>query len=73
MHVLIGNHDYKFALRLIRIIKQSKDFNYKLELNKVDEEGNTALHVLMRNFNKDPENSCKIGKFLIKRGIDIRI
>lgn len=46
------------------MLKNVKEFN----LNKLDEEGNTCLHLLMRNFNSDPELSSKIAINLIKKG-----
>ena len=50
------------------MIKNVKDFN----LNKLDEEGNTSLHLLMRNFNTDPELARKLAINLIKKGATLQ-
>lgn len=41
-------------------------------MNRADEEGNTALHLVMRNFNVDPENSAKIASGLLKKGASLQ-
>lgn len=64
LHVAIANHEFKTALKLLRMLKNIKDFN----LNKLDEEGNTSLHLLMRNFNVDFDLASKIAINLIKKG-----
>lgn len=68
LHVSIANHEFKVAQRLLRMIKNVKDFN----LNKLDEEGNTSLHLLMRNFNTDPELARKLAINLIKKGATLQ-
>lgn len=64
LHVAIANHELKVAYKLLKTIKNLKDYN----LNKLDEEGNTSLHLLMRNFNIDPQLARKIAINLIKKG-----
>lgn len=68
LHVAIANHEFKVAQKLLRMLKNVKDFN----LNKFDEEGNTSLHILMRNFNSDPELARKIAINLIKKGATLQ-
>jgi len=72
LHVCIANHDFKVALKLLKKMKGVKDINHKSEINKIDEDKNTALHTLMRNFNVDPDTASKVAVTLIKRGTDLK-
>jgi ankyrin repeat protein len=40
-------------------------------LNKLDDDGNTPLHIVMRNFNADIQKSRKIAAELIKMGASL--
>lgn len=43
----------------------------KGDVNRIDSDGNTPLHLVMKNFNQDPEKFRKIGTILIKLGADL--
>ena len=73
IHVAIANHEFKFALRILRMFKNVKDFNPAQDLNRLDEDGNSPLHILFRNFNADPELNRKIAISLIKKGARVNI
>jgi len=53
LHVALSNEDFKNSLRIIRQLKKAKNFTPEQDLNKFDEEGNTPLHIVMKNFNAD--------------------
>lgn len=72
LHVAVANHEFKIAVKIIRMLKNIKDFNNFQEINRPDEEGNTAMHLVMRNFNVDPENLSKIASSLIKKGSNLK-
>ena len=55
IHVSLANEEFKISIRLLRMMKGSKDIDYQQDLNKIDEEGNTPMHILMKVFAVDPE------------------
>jgi ankyrin repeat protein len=54
LHVALSHEDFKVAKRVFKMLMEVPDFQGSQDLNKVDEDGNTPLHVLMRNFVNDP-------------------
>ena len=50
------------------MLKNVKDFNPDADLNRLDEDGNSPLHVLMRNFSAEPDLCKKLAIALIKKG-----
>jgi ankyrin repeat protein len=71
LHVAISNHEYTIATKILRMIKNIKDFNCIQEINRFDEDGNTTMHLLMRSFNVDGECSEKIARSLMKKGASL--
>ena len=57
LHISIQNRDYYNSFKIINKMKQNNKINLKQDLMKVDDEGDTLMHVVMRNFNFDYENS----------------
>ena len=55
--------EYKNA---IKIIKKCPS-----ELNRIDGDGNTPLHLVMKNFNQEPEKYRKIANLLLKLGASL--
>jgi hypothetical protein len=60
LHVSISNQEFKIASKIIKLMKNVKDFNPPTDFNKVDEEGNNALHSVMKQFNHDKKLGKKI-------------
>jgi ankyrin repeat protein len=73
IHVALANEEFKTAVRLLRMMKNAKDIDYRHDLNKIDEEGNTPLHIVMKVFNVDPIMARKISVSLIKKGVELKI
>lgn len=71
LHVALSNEDFKSSLKILRMLKKAKNFAAEQDLNKFDEEGNTPLHIVMRNFNADIHKSRKIATKLIKMGASL--
>ena len=71
LHVALSNEDFKNSLKIIRLLKKIKNFTPEQDLNKFDEEGNTPLHIVMKNFNVDIQKSRKIAMTLIKMGASL--
>jgi len=65
---LAGKETKVQALKILVSMAGLKDFYPAQDLNKVDEIGNTAMHLLMKNFNSDPEFYSKVAKFMIRKG-----
>jgi ankyrin repeat protein len=59
LHVAFNNLDYKSAIIILNsIIKNQKVLSNSIEaFNYQDEEGNTPLHLVMKNFNIESEKS----------------
>ena len=55
IHVALSNEEFKISIRLLRMMKGVKDIDYHQDLNKIDEEGNTPMHILMKVFAVDTE------------------
>lgn len=72
LHVSLGNDEFKLSYKILRMLKAQKDFNPEQDFNKIDEDGNSLLHILFRNFNQDVENASKISLNLIKRGCNLK-
>ena len=53
LHIAVLNEELKFALRLIKILKKNAESSPRTCINAIDEEGNTVLHLVMKNFNVD--------------------
>ena len=53
IHVSLQNEEFKTSIRLLRMMKQGKDIDYEQDLNKIDEDGNTPMHILMKVFAVD--------------------
>jgi ankyrin repeat protein len=56
----------------LKKLKAQKDIDHKQEMNKVDEEKNTSMHMIMRHFNVDPDSASKVAVALIKRGSNLK-
>lgn len=54
------------------MLKLVKDIDYIQDLNKIDEEGNTPMHVLMKVFAVDQVQARKIAVSLIKKGANLK-
>ena len=55
LHVVLANHDFGIAMKVVRLMRNYKEVSETIaQINKTDEDGNTSLHVLMRNFSADP-------------------
>lgn len=65
LHIALFNKDFKTALKILKKLKKSENFNAMLDINKVDEDDNNPLHILMRIFNEDVENCRKIAFVLL--------
>lgn len=72
LHVALNNHEFKTSYRLLKMLKEVRDFKPQQDLNKLDDEGNNPLHITLRNFNKEKNLSSKISLFLIKRGVNLQ-
>jgi hypothetical protein len=59
LHVALNNLDYKNAIIILNSIIKNKK-TYIEAFNYQDEEGNTPLHIIMKNFNIESEKSQKI-------------
>lgn len=59
LHVALNNLDYKSAIIILNNIIKNQN-NYSEAFNYQDEEGNTPLHIIMKNFNIESEKSQKI-------------
>ena len=68
LHVALQNEDFKNALKIIKILKANKKQLSQHDINRHDEDGNTPLHLVMRNFQMDISKSIKIARELIKLG-----
>lgn len=71
LHVALTNLDFKNAQKILRLLRQQKDFEPATDLNKVDHEGNTPLHLVMKYFNHDLYKSTRLTKTLLKHGGDL--
>jgi ankyrin repeat protein len=72
LHVSLSNEEFKISIRLLRLMKSMSDIDYSQDLNKIDEDGNTPMHILMKVFNVDPPMAKKIGVSLIKKGASLK-
>ena len=72
LHVAVANHEFKLALKILRMTKDLKDYGNFHEINRQDEEGNTVLHLVMRNFNVEPLTTAKLASSLIKKGCSLK-
>jgi len=70
LHVSLYNKDFKNSLKIIQIMKEPslKENQY---LNRVDEEDNTILHIVMRHFNSDIDKSRRIALGLLHQGANL--
>ena len=74
LHVVLSNQEFGLSVKVVRMMKNQKEISEIVsQINKIDEEGNTPLHILMRNFSADPDNSAKIGRTLIRRGANLKL
>ena len=71
LHVALSNHEFKTSYKLLKMLRNVRDFNPIQDLNKIDDEGNNPLHITMRIFNKEQVLCSKIALFLIKRGVNL--
>lgn len=65
LHVALSNKDFKNAYIILKMLKETKSIAF---LTRLDEEENTVLHIVMRNFNSDIENSRKLTSSLLQLG-----
>ena len=65
--------EFKLALRLIKI--QSKQHggeeSLEVDINVPNEMGNTAMHIVLHNFQNDEELAQNVAKLLIKKGANL--
>jgi len=73
LHVALSSQDFRIAYKIVKQLKQVKDFDAVKDLNRVDNEGNTPLHLVMRYFNSDQQNAKKLSLFLLQNGADLQI
>ena len=66
LHVALDNKDFKNASKILKTLKKSNGF-----LSRLDDDENTVLHVVMRNFNLDIANSRKIASSLLMLGASL--
>ena len=71
LHAALVSEEYKIAYKILRLQKRIPDFDFKAEFAKVDEDGNTCLHIIMKYFGSNVEMSSKLARSLMKRNIDI--
>jgi len=71
LHVALSNQEFKISYKLLKMLKNIKDFNPVQDLNKMDDDGNNPLHNIMRHFNVDKDMAKKIALFMIKRGVNL--
>ena len=72
IHVALTIGEYKTTLKLLKILRNQHESNFSpSDINKTDEDGNTVLHILMRNFNVDPEISSKIARYYLRKGANL--
>lgn len=60
LHVALNNEDLTNAMRILRMIVNGNDFNSQLDLNKIDEDGNTPIHLVMKKFNINVSIAIKL-------------
>ena len=65
LHVALSNKDFKNAYKILKMLKATKSTAF---LTRLDEEDNTVLHIVMRNFNSDIANSRKLTSSLLQLG-----
>ena len=73
LHVAINNEDFPKAMRVLKKLISSNDFNGHLDLNKTDEDGNSPLHLAMKKFNSNVSVAIKLTKMLIKNGASLNL
>ena len=56
-------YEHKNAIRIIRRMQG--------DVNRIDSDGNTPLHLVMKNFNQNAEKFRKIASLLIKLGANL--
>ena len=57
LHVALHHRDYRSSLKMLQMLKDAGDSQY---FTRLDEEENTLLHIVMRNFNSDTDRSKRI-------------
>lgn len=60
LHVSLHNEDFKSALKILKVLKKKDNFQPDQDLNKFDEDGNTPLHLVMKNFSSDIQKSVQL-------------
>lgn len=80
IHVALSNQDFKSAMRILNMTHRitvssssSPEDAIAHELDKPDEDGNTAMHVLMQYFGADAEKAQKIATRMLKHGASLTV
>ena len=69
LHVALGNKDFKNAVKILKMLKATKSNGF---LTRLDEDENTVLHVVMKNFNTDIASCRKIATSLLSLGASLK-
>lgn len=65
----LQNKDFKNAMKILKMLKQTKSSSF---LTRIDEDENTVLHIVMKNFSGDIANSRKITTTLLQMGASLK-
>ena len=68
IHVALAQCEFKLALKLI---KRQSQLRENSDINALNEEGNTAMHLVFHNFQQEPELATVVAKLLIRKGADL--
>jgi len=71
LHVALHNEDFKNALKILKRMKKTDTYHPCKDLNRIDEDGNTPLHLVMKSFNFDVGISIKIASDIIRAGASL--
>jgi hypothetical protein len=69
LHVAIANKDFKNGCKILKMFKSSNSTSF---LTRVDEDDNTVMHMVMKNFNTDIAASRKIASTLLAMGASLK-
>ena len=74
LHVALAQSEFKLANKIIRTYysdQHQTDSTFDVDVNVANEYGNTPLHLVFLNFQKQPETATLQAKLLIKNGADL--
>jgi ankyrin repeat protein len=73
IHVCLANQNFKSALKILQKLLQHQNFVAELDLNKMDDDGNTLFHLLFKYFSSDVHLANQIGSILLNQGALINL